>query len=177
MSNGNSVMEFTKKDIYELCLKEAERGSMRRGIGEGAVLYVFFKHNGVVQFRNRSRHRRDFLKDYGLSCSGFQEHAEQAVVNDALKYARDEDDVIMGAALFIAGYFDGKPYRYKERTYICMNCASYIKEVLPLYSTFIYLPAEKGWYCFSVYELFKVAVEAYMIYGKTSEVRKASLEV
>jgi len=173
-----NVLDYEIFNIYDSCLEQAKLGSMRGGNGEGALLFVSFAKNGMVLFKNRSRHKRDFLDDYGLSCSGFQEHAEQAVINDALKFARDKDDGILSADLYIAGYFDGKPYKYKTNAYICMNCASYIKEVFPTYSTHIHLPnLEGGWYSFTPFELFREAVEAYTFYGKTSEVRLASLEV
>lgn len=173
-----SDISYQKFDIYNECLKQAQFGSMRGGNGEGALLFVSFARNGMVLFRNRSRHKRDFLNDYGLSSSGFQEHAEQAVVNDALKFARDKDDRILSADLYVAGFLEGKPYKYKRETYICMNCASYIKEVFPIYATHIHLPClEGGWYSFTPFELYREAVEAYTFYGKTSEVRLASLEV
>ena len=97
-------------------------------------------------------------------------------MNDALKFVRDNDDEIMGAAMFVAGYVDGKPYHYKEKTYICMNCAAYMKEVLPMYSTFIYLPAETGWHCFTTFELFKEACTMHADGNKTSELRRQYLE-
>jgi hypothetical protein len=173
-----STVEYVIPNIYDVCLEEAHLGSMRNGNGEGAVMYISFKNSGLVVFKNRSRHKRDFLDDYGLSCSGFQEHAEQAVLNDALKYARDNNDTIFGASIFIAGYVNGNPYKYKKPTYICMNCASYIREVLPMYSTYIYLPnIDGGWFCYSPFELYRDAVEAYTIHGKTSEARLANLEV
>ena len=173
-----SIIQFIVPDIYDMCLEEAKSGSMRGGNGEGAVLYATMKNKGIVVFKNRSRHRRDWLKDYGLSCSGFQEHAEQAVLNDALRFVRDNNDEMLGVAMFVAGFIEGKPYRYKKRTYICMNCASYIKEVLPVYSTYIYLPAlEGGWYVFSPFELYREAVGMYAEFNKTSDARRESLEV
>ena len=172
------ILDYRRFNIYNECLEQAQLGSMRNGNGEGALLFVSFAKNGMVLFKDRSRHKRDFLDDYGLSCSGFQEHAEQAVINDALVFARDNDDSIMSASLFVAGFLDGRPYKYKKPTYICMNCASYIKEVFPPYATHIYLPNLEGnWYVFTPFELFREAVEAYTFYGKTSEVRLASLEV
>jgi len=174
----DDVLNYRRFDTYNECLEQAQLGSMRGGNGEGALLYVSFENSGLVLFKNRSRHKRDFLDDYGLSCSGFQEHAEQAVINDALKFTRDNVDTILSASLFVAGYSEGKPYKYNKPTYICMNCASYIKEVFPMYSTHIYLPnIEGGWYSFTPFELYREAVEAYTFYGKTSEVRLASLEV
>jgi len=175
LSEG-SLLEMNTPDIYNMCLEEAKKGSMRGGNGEGAILYAFMKNAGLIVFKNRCRHKRDFLEDYGLSYSGFQEHAEQAVLNDAIKFVRDNDDVIMGAYMFIAGFHEGSPYRYKDKMYICMNCASYMKETLPLYSTVIYLPAEEGWHCFSVFELYKMACAAYADGNKTSELRKEYLE-
>lgn len=174
----NDDYAYEEIDIYKMCLEQAKLGSMRDGNGEGALLYVFFVNNGLLLFKNRSRHKRDFINDYGLSYSGFQEHAEQAVVNDAIRFAKDKKDTILSASLFVAGYLGGKPYRYKERKYICMNCASYLKEVLPMYATVIYLPkAGGGWYSYSPFELFREALEVYSYYGKTGEVRLANLEV
>jgi hypothetical protein len=174
MLDGSIVID----PIYELCIEEAMKGSMRRGRGEGAALYVTFAKNGMTRFLNRSRSPpRAFLVEYGLSSCGIQEHAEQAVINDAIKFAKDHEDIILSANLFIAGLMDGKPYRYSEPTYICMNCASYIKEILPPFSTFVFIPAEIGWYSFSGMDLYSIAVETYMYEGKTGQYRKEKLVI
>lgn len=158
--------------VYSECLKQATETQMRNGVGEGAVLYVFFERIGLRVFKNRSRPTRDFVKDIGLGYSGFQEHAEQAVINDAIAVAVANKDRIIGAMLFLGGYSDGKPYYYLDRTYICMNCAKYMIENLPLFNTFVYLPAENGWFMNSSFELYKMAVETYSNIDKPSDYRR-----
>lgn len=159
-------------DVYMECLKQASNTKMRNGVGEGAVLYVFYEKLGLRVFRNRSRPARDFVKDIGLGYSGFQEHAEQAVINDALSVAMSHKDRIVCAMLFLGGFADDKPYYYIDKTYICMNCAKYIVENLPLFNTFVYLPSEKGWFVSSGFDLYKMSIEIYSNIEKPSEYRK-----
>ena len=162
-------------EIYADCLEQAKKGSMRHGNSDGAVMYTFFKQNGLIIFRNRNRRKREFLSGYGLSCSGFQEHAEQAVVNDAIKFAKDYGDVIVSAMLFIAGYKDSHPYLFTESVYTCMNCASYMKNVMPFYTTFVFIPSRDGWFCLTLYDAYKLAIEINAQYEKPGDFRRSKM--
>lgn len=157
---------------YNECLSQAAKTKLRNGVGEGAVLYVFYEKLGLKVFKNRSRPTRDFVKDGGFGHSGFQEHAEQAVINDALAMAVANKDRIVGAVMFLGGFSDGRPYYYIDKTYICMNCAKYMMDTLPLFNTHVYLPAESGWFVTSAFELYRLASDAHTMVPKPGNYRK-----
>jgi len=169
-------------DAYKLCLREAKQCSMRDGNADGAVAFVLFGNNGLRLFKNRNRRARDFLSLYKLSCCGFQEHAEQAVLNDVLRYASDNNDTIKSLLLFVGGYYSDKPYYYKySEGYTCMNCASYIYYLcgdrLPSYATFVMLPAKDGWWTLEPFILYKQTAKSFLEHGKITDVRSKALGV
>ena len=162
---------------YRLCLNEAKKCSMRDGNADGAVAHVIFDGAGLIVFKNRNRLKCDIVEEYGLRSCGFQEHAEEAVLNDIRLYVMEYNAVPKMVSLFIAGYYNNKPYYYKDpKGYSCMNCACYLYDWLPKYSSSIMLPSGNNtWWVLEPYQLYKAAVDLNSVQKKPSEYRRTKI--